>query len=167
MRRVASMPFMLGMAISITTTSGECSSASATASRPSAASPDHGHVGLLFEQRAQAVANDGVVVSQQYADWRHRGSLHSRSRAEKLAEGVRRQSAFRGRAANRFAVAAQPAHALFHAQQAQARAQSACRSRLRRHAPGSGRAVFARTETSTVRALAWRAQLFTASWTAR
>src|SRR5512143_1819388 len=38
MRRVASMPFMFGMAMSITTTSGKCSSARRTLSRPSAAS---------------------------------------------------------------------------------------------------------------------------------
>src|ERR1017187_3591884 len=37
-RRVASMPFMLGIAISITITSGNCSSASRTQSRPSPAS---------------------------------------------------------------------------------------------------------------------------------
>ena len=35
---MASMPFMLGMAMSITTTSGDCSSARRTHSRPSAAS---------------------------------------------------------------------------------------------------------------------------------
>ena len=67
-RRVASMPFSSGMVTSMTTRSGWSFSASSTASRPLAASPDDLHVGLRGENHFEALADQHVVVGKKDSD---------------------------------------------------------------------------------------------------
>src|SRR3954452_8780777 len=62
MRRVASMPFMFGIAISMMTTSGACSSARRTLSRPSAASATIA-ISVCFSSRARRPSRTTVWSS--------------------------------------------------------------------------------------------------------
>ena len=68
MRRVASMPFMLGMAISITTTSGLLILGQLQRLPAVGRFAHHDKSGLPLQQQAHAVAQDVVIVSQQYAN---------------------------------------------------------------------------------------------------
>ena len=59
---------MPGIAESITTTPGRSARKSATASSPLLASPTTARAGIVFEQPAEAAANERVIVDEEDGD---------------------------------------------------------------------------------------------------
>src|SRR5690242_18981266 len=109
-RLVASMPFMLGMAMSMTTTSGDCSSARRTLSRPSAASATIAKSGC-FSSRARSPSRTTVWSS---ASSMRMGILFFGDRQLSQYRCSPPRMGFDGDAAT------QPADALFHTEQPEA-----------------------------------------------
>src|SRR5579871_3261918 len=115
MRRVASMPLRFGMAMSITTTSGDCSSAMRILSRPSAASATTAMSGC-FSSKARKPSRTTVwssankmrmgiasVLRGQFGDRQFGGNQGSLAEPRVNLQG-----------------SSQPAHAFFHSEQAHA-----------------------------------------------
>ena len=67
-RRVASIPSISGIRTSISTTSGRCCSASATASHAVAGLADGGAVRAEVDQHPEAAAQQRLVVGDQHPD---------------------------------------------------------------------------------------------------
>src|SRR5947208_9736281 len=115
MRRVASMPFMLGIAMSITTTSGDCSSASRMLSRPSAASATT-VISVCFSSSARRPSRTTV--------WSSASSMRIGFMGRLGVEFGQRQIGFHQGAAAQLRIdsqlAAQPPDTLFHAEQSEA-----------------------------------------------
>ena len=76
--RVASRPFIPGMATSMTTTSGRVFLASATACTAVLRFANHRHVPLGLQQGAQPLAHHGVIVHQQHGNLLHTKSVVAR-----------------------------------------------------------------------------------------
>ena len=70
MRLVAARPSIPGMRMSMSTTSGRCSRASATASLTVVCLADHDDVGLGVEQRAKAGPHERLIVGEDDRDHR-------------------------------------------------------------------------------------------------
>ncbi len=66
--RVATAPFMLGSAKSITTTRGLSAAASSTASWPSLGLADHRDIGVVLQHAPEAAPHQAVIVHQQHGD---------------------------------------------------------------------------------------------------
>ena len=74
------MPSQRGIRRSISTTSGWCPAASATASSPSAAVPTTSTSVEQPEQHAEALAHDPLVVGEQHPDRPGHAGSHSSTR---------------------------------------------------------------------------------------
>ena len=92
------MPSIRGIRRSISTTSGLCSAASASASSPSAAVPTSSMPVEQPEQRAEALADDALVVGEQDADHVAEATARPGSRRRSGRRSGARRAARRARA---------------------------------------------------------------------
>ena len=160
-RRVASRPSMRGIRMSISTTSGRARRASSTASAPSAASPTTSMSGCGVQQRAEAGADQRLVVGEQ--DARHE---RARARASGSVASTRQPPSAPGPACS----VPPSASARSRMPRTPAPAPAPCvpgRPRRRRRRRSSACRRRRAATTLTARAFAWRRTLVSASCTIR
>ena len=99
--RVASKLLMPAMPISISTTSGRTCLAMVTASEALPASPDDFHIRFGRQQGSNSLPEESVIVSQEYANFRHSMPSHSVSPRRVARQIQRHRDTFPGLTAYR------------------------------------------------------------------